>query len=440
MKRVNNLRKRIISAICVVLCLSIILLAASCGADEFDEAYTAPSISPQTLLPTASSTEATSAADNTAADTATITQTAAPSTTENGRGDSATQRISFQYTGKIAQAHTIFVDAKELDGYNGMRDVTAKQIVLDMRVGINLSEYLDLGDTDILNIGQYCKTLRINGIKSVRLPVRADNYLDENYNISADFLKKIKKTADAVINCGMYCIISLAQEEDMLLLDDMSFAQSRSAFVRIWEQLSDTFKKYNDYLLFEGLSDYNVDDDDITAAEYSNFNLLNDAFVSTVRSSGGNNEVRHIIVSTYGSSYESAALSRLNVPKDSADNKMIVDVHLSMPSGFVGVTQIDDKQWGADAEKNTLDLQLYLIYYKMYMQAGFPVIIGKFGAADKNNDDARALYASFFVSTAYDYGMTCFWNDDGNAYKLFDRSTSEPLFRSIISSMVYSIQ
>lgn len=429
------MRKRFISALCVLLCLSIVLIAVSCGADEYDDSYTRASFAQQTIQPTVSQTQQTAKTDN----TATVTQTSAK-TTQNGRGDNATQRISFKYTGKIAQARTIFVDAKELPGYKGMRDVTAEQIVLDMRVGINLSEYLDIGDTDILNIEQYCRTLRLNGIKSVRLPVRVDRYLDSSNNIRSDFVKKIKKTADAVINCGMYCIVSLAQEEDRLKLDDASFALSRSDFVRIWEQLSNTFKKYDDYLLFEGLSDYNVDDDNITASEYSNFNLLNEAFVSTVRSSGGNNEVRHIIVSTYGSSYESAALANLNVPKDSVDNKMIVDIHLSMPSGFVGVTQIDDKQWGSATEKNTLDLQLYLVYYKMYMQAGYPVIIGKFGAANKNNDDARALYASFFVSTAYNYGMTCFWNDDGNAYKLFDRRTSEPLFRSIISSIVYAIQ
>lgn len=435
MKRVIILPKKLISAISVVLCAAIMLLAASCGADEYDESYTSPSVAPQTVLPTKSSTQPTAKTDI----TATATQTAAQST-KNGRGDNATQRISFQYTGKVAQARTIFADAKELKGYSGMRDVTAEQIVLDMRVGINLSEYLDIGDTDIVDVERYCRTMRLSGIKSVRLPVRTDRYVDSSNNIRSDFVKKIKRTADAVISCGMYCIISLAQEESWLRLDDASFASSRAAFVRIWEQLADTFRKYDDYLLFEGLSDYNVDDDDITASEYSNFNLLNDAFVSTVRASGGNNEVRHLVVSTYGSSHESAALANLNVPKDSIEDRMIVDVHLSLPSGFVGITQLDDKQWGSASEKNTLDLQLYLVYYKMYMQAGYPVIIGKFGAANKNNDDARATYASCFVSSAYEYGMTCFWNDDGNAYKLFDRRTNETLYRGIVSSMVYAIQ
>ena len=436
MKRVIVLQKKIFSAVSILLCAAIVLLAASCGADEYDDSYTRASFAQQTVQPTLSQTQQpTAKTDN----TATVTQTAARSS-QNGRGDNETQRISFQYTGRVAQARTIFRDAKELDGYKGMRDVTAEQIVLDMRVGVNLSEYLDIGDTDIMNIEQYCRTMRLNGIKAVRVPVRMDRYLDSSNNIRSDFLKKIKQTVDAVINCGMYCIVSLAQEENWLLLDDASFAKSRSAFVHIWAQLSNTFKKYDDFLLFEGLSDYNVDDDNITASEYSNFNLLNEAFVSTVRSSGGNNEVRHLIVSTYGSSHESAALANLNVPKDTVDNRMIVDVHLSLPSGFVGITEIDDKQWGSASEKNTLDLQLYLVYYKMYMQAGYPVIIGKFGAANKNNDDARALYASCFVSSAYEYGMTCFWNDDGNAYKLFDRRTSEPLFRNIISSMVFAIQ
>lgn len=429
------MRKTVTAIISALICVSILILSASCGADEYDESYTSPSFTPETVQPTMNITRS---AESTGG-TLTQTQTAAK-TSQNGRGDGETQRISFQYTGKVAQARTIYKDVDYIDGYSGMRDVTAEQIVLDMRSGITLSEYLDTGSADILNIERYVKSLRVCGIKSVRVPFCVDGYLDGNNNIRRDMLKKLKKTVDAVINCGMYCIISLAKADNWIKLDDGSFASGRSAFVRVWEQIADTFKKYDDYLLFEGFSDYNIEQRSVSSSEYSNFNLINEAFVSAVRQSGGNNEVRHLIVSTYGSSYESGALANLNVPKDTVKNKMIVDIHLSMPSGFVGVTQVDDKKWGSDAEKNTLDLQLYLVYYKMYMQAGYPVIIGKYGAANKNNDDARALYASFFVSTAYDYGMTCFWNDDGNAYNLFDRRTNDPVFRKIILSIAYSVK
>jgi endoglucanase len=48
-----------------------------------------------------------------------------------------------------------------------------------------------------------------------------------------------------------------------------------------------------------------------------------------------------------------------------------------------------------------------------FINRGIPVVIGEFGAMNKNNVDMRADWAEFYVKTAMDKGIPCFWWDNG---------------------------
>ena len=50
---------------------------------------------------------------------------------------------------------------------------------------------------------------------------------------------------------------------------------------------------------------------------------------------------------------------------------------------------------------------------KYYLNKGIPVIIDEFGASNRNNEDIRAAWAKFYVSTADSYGIPCvLWDNN----------------------------
>jgi endoglucanase len=54
---------------------------------------------------------------------------------------------------------------------------------------------------------------------------------------------------------------------------------------------------------------------------------------------------------------------------------------------------------------------------RKFVSNGVPVILGEFGAWDKNNTAERVKYAKYVVSSARQYGITCFWWDTGGDFK-----------------------
>ena len=91
--------------------------------------------------------------------------------------------------------------------------------------------------------------------------------------------------------------------------------------------------------------------------------------------------------------------------------------------------------WGKQGEKQYLTTVLQMINQRL-SALKIPVIIGEFGAIDKGNESARTAYSAHLVSTAYDYYMVCFWNDNGSNMRLIDRATCEPVFSRLTQSIV----
>ena len=83
------------------------------------------------------------------------------------------------------------------------------------------------------------------------------------------------------------------------------------------------------------------------------------------------------------------------------------------------------------------------IIFDKFVSKGIPVLIGEFGALDKDNLEARMQWAAYYTYTARHYGMTgLFW--DNNAYKtsgenfrLIDRKSLKWIFPEIVDQMMY---
>jgi len=67
---------------------------------------------------------------------------------------------------------------------------------------------------------------------------------------------------------------------------------------------------------------------------------------------------------------------------------------------------------------------------------GIPVIGGEFGALNRNNEDARAAWAEYYVSKAREKGIKCIWWDDGGNFRLFNRNSKSFYYPKIHAGLM----
>lgn len=338
---------------------------------------------------------------------------------------------------------------------------TAKEAVEKIKVGWNLGNTLDsTGDW----IGKYSdgKPVRYEtawgnpvttpelitavknaGFNAIRVPVTWQDHIDENGVINEEWMTRVNEVVDYVISQDLYCIINVhhdAGSDGWLEASENCYNESSDKFKLIWEQISNRFMQYGEKLMFESFNeilDVNNNWSNAKASDaYEATNKFNQLFVDTVRKSGGNNVMRNLMVQVYSASTTKLALDNFVLPEDTVESHLIIQVHNYDPQGFTYPdatwTTMTDK-WGTDEEKQAFD-KLFEKLGKYSEQFGVPIVVGEFGAEDKDNEAPRIEYANYFVTTAAKYGIKCFWWDTAGM-ALFDRTNISEKFPNIIDAL-----
>lgn len=239
------------------------------------------------------------------------------------------------------------------------------------------------------------------GFGAVRVPVTFRNHMDEKGNIDEAWLARISEVVQYVLDNDMYCIINMHHDtgdKGWLKADAKSLDTTGVKFKNAWKQIAEYFKGYDESLLFEGYNEILNSSNKWSWAgqdSYNAANQLNQIFVDTVRSTGGHNTERCLIVNTYAASIEEEVISRFVLPKDSVKNRLIVEAHY-YGSSHKGITNVL-------ARMN-----------RKFVSQGVPVIIGECGTDFEMPETDRIKYTKHLVFTAEKYGITIFWWDDGN--------------------------
>ena len=253
----------------------------------------------------------------------------------------------------------------------------------------------------------------------------------------------------------MYCILNVHHDvggNSWLKASETNIAENSEKFKAIWTQIANRFSEYDTNLMFEGFNEildesnnWGYPGTEATSA----VNVLNQMFVDTVRATGGINAERVLIVNTYAAGTNGSSLDDFIVPTDSAENSLIVEMHYYDPSSYCGEISADGNTqavWTENGGKSAMDGMLYNVY-NHFTSKGIPVIIGEFGAHNKDNENDRADYAGYLVENAKKYGIKCFWWDSGgkieanaefNYYTgmaLYDRYNEEWVFPEIVKAI-----
>jgi len=351
-------------------------------------------------------------------------------------------------------------------------NITASQLVAKIKIGWNLGNTLDAtngfganptvtqmetGWSNPVTTKEMITAIKDAGFNAIRIPVSWTKAAGgaPNYTIRADWMARVVEVVNYAVDNDMYIILNTHHDEKVFTIMDSNVEAGKAAFQKIWDQIASTFRNYNEKLIFEGLNEPRTigspnEWNNGTPEERANLNSYYEVFVQTVRNSGGNNDKRMLMINTYAGSSINPAVNDLILPKDTAANKLIVSIHSYAPVSFCYPSNPDITEWSSSNSTNTNEI-IYSILpaYNTFKSKGIPVIIGEFGAVNKNNTAAQVAWAEYFVSYAKSQGIPCFYWDNGVKEKvhewdeacfgLFNRNTRTFYFPEIKDAIMKGV-
>ena len=334
-----------------------------------------------------------------------------------------------------------------------MRDITTMELVRDMGIGINLGNTFDacgdwIADVDaqwgdgVLTVSDYetawgspiitqdmIQGMADEGFGVVRVPVAWSNLMEDNYKISDDLKARVHEVVDWVIDADMYCIINIHWDNGWVNKFPDEKDECMKRFETMWTQIADSFKDYGDYLMFESQNEelgweslWNPwGGTEGKAESFALCNEINQKFVDVIRSSGGNNPQRHLLISGYNTGIDRVCDPLFRMPDDPAQ-RMAVSVHYYSPAGFAILEEDADwgkasSTWGTDEEYKELNKNMDMMKNN-YADKGIPVIIGEYGCPITNKDPGSVRrFLSSVCKAAYDRNLCpVLWSTPGGHY------------------------
>jgi endoglucanase len=265
--------------------------------------------------------------------------------------------------------------------------------------------------------------IKKNGIKTIRLPVTWIYFIDESGNIDSEWMYIIKKVVKMIIKEKMYCILNIHHDTDKgnWLGEETN---SKDKYMNLWKNIANEFKNYNDYLIFEALDDINYSYN----SDFMHIYELNDAFIQVVRSSGGKNEERLLILAGANKNIDLICSPEYKLPIDPS-RRFAISVHYYVPEEFTidpddnpwtwndnGTEKIIQPvtEWGNENDYKDM-ITNFESMKKVFLDKNIPVIIVEVGVLteQKKNPESisKYLYFEFSLSSTYNGIMSCLFDD-----------------------------
>nr|QPB75692.1 cellulase 5A [uncultured bacterium] len=325
-----------------------------------------------------------------------------------------------------------------------VRDISAMELVGEMKTGWNLGNSLDAtggsGVESEVSWGNPKTTQEMidavynKGFDVIRMPVTWGNHVGEapDYKIDEAWLDRVQEVVNYAYDDGAFVIINSHHEEDWRIPDNEHIDAVDEKTAAIWKQIAERFRDYGDHLIFEGLNEPRVKG---SPEEWNGgteegrrcIDRLNKTFLDTVRATGGNNEKRLLLMTTYASSSMGKAIRDAAIPED---EHIGFSIHAYTPYAFTYNANADWElfEWDESHEGEIISLMSDL--KETFIDKNVPVILTEYGAVNKdNNDEERAEWVSCYLDYAEKLGgIPCVWWDNGyyssgnELFGIFDRN------------------
>lgn len=267
------------------------------------------------------------------------------------------------------------------------------------------------------------------GFGAIRVPVTWGPHMDASGRVYDTWMNRVHEIVDYVLDAGLYCIVNLHHDtgegkDAWVVADKDVYERNRDRYIYLWKQVAEEFKDYDHRLIFESFNEI-LDsrsswcfptcgyayDSEYALSSYAAVNSFAQSFVDAVRSTGGNNLYRNLVVNTYAaasgsgswSQYLKDPLIHLEKPDDVSMNHIIFQVH-----SYPDISDMNAVKAEVDAMFASLDEHL--------VSKGAPVIVGEWGTSQVDTapdyihrHEAMLEFADYFVRKAKQYEMAVFY-------------------------------
>jgi endoglucanase len=334
---------------------------------------------------------------------------------------------------------------------------TAVELAAKIKLGWNIGNTLEAtgGETAWGNpkvTKELIDLVKANGFNAIRIPCSWNQYANTTTaQINAVWLARVKEVVQYCVDNDMYVIINIHWDGGWLE-ENCTEAKKEANNAKqkgFWEQIATQLRGFDEHLLFASANEPNVDD----ATKMAVLKSYHQTFIDAVRSTGGKNANRTLIVQGPSTDIEKTNKLMTALPVDNVANRMMAEVHYYTPYQFCLMDK--DANWGkmfyywgvnnhstVDTERNPTwgeeaDLDKFFLSMKtQFVSKGIPVILGEFGAIrrDLTGDalalhlNSRAYYLKYVVKQAKANGLIPFYWDAGNmgvnTMSLFNRTNN----------------
>lgn len=357
-------------------------------------------------------------------------------------------------------SQTPMPDPSWSDDMKEMRDVPSVDLVKEIKIGWDLGNTMDATGNSTLGseiswgnpitTKKLFDTVKAAGFNAIRIPTTWEAHLGPapDYKIDPLWMKRVQEIVDYGMANDMYIILN-AHHDTWYMPTYNNKDKALDMMQKVWKQIADHFQNYDEHLIFEGMNEPRnigspVEWTGGNEEGWDMINQLNAVFVETVRSSGGNNPLRHLMIPPYAASASTNAWSKFIVPDD---NKVIVSIHSYSPYNFA-LNKTGTADWSSANASDTRDIDnLVNSINDKFISKGIPVILGEFGAMNKNNNTAaRVDWATYYVSKAKEKGIPCFWWDNGafvgsgELFGLIDRNSCTWKYPEVVDALMKGLE
>jgi aryl-phospho-beta-D-glucosidase BglC (GH1 family) len=348
---------------------------------------------------------------------------------------------------------------------------TAIELASKIRLGWNIGNSLEATGSETawgnpLITPELIQLVKQNGFNAIRIPCSWNQYLENSTTakIKTEWLDRVKQVVQYSVDEGMYVVLNIHWDGGWLEnnVTPAKQAENNAKQKAFWEQIATHLRDFDEHLMFAGTNEPNVDNPDQMAV----LNSYLQTFVDAVRSTGGRNSYRVLIVQGPSTDIEKTNTLMTTLPVDKIVNRMMAEVHYYTPYQFTLMETDADwgnmfYYWGKDfrsltdptrnatwGEEATVDSMMRLMKTK-FVDKGIPVILGEYAVGRRltltgENLDlhlaSRAFYLKYVTRQAILNGIIPFYWDAGgtgnNGSGLFDRNTNTVFDQQALNALI----
>lgn len=312
---------------------------------------------------------------------------------------------------------------------------TAKEVVKGMGAGFNLGNVFDNGQksTNFNDFKPIIDLYVAAGMTHIRIPTTWYDYVggtrltDVNGNINTSHPRFIElvKTVDYALSKGLYVVLNTHHEHWLKDYYDGS-AYYNNIFTTLWRSIANYFKAYPSKLVFEVLNEpegvmgqWGTPIIPTVQSGILYTRQINKVGYDAIRSTGGNNSTRIVMISPNGQANDSQieeVYPNVSTLPSGNDQYLAMHVHSYDPWNFCGQTGANVNYPGVTQIRN--DITVCNTHAQNNL-GGIAVHYGEFGVGRETNQAERAAavvteYYQTFAKACNDLNIAfTVWDDRG---------------------------